>query len=139
MFIRPLKIQDESQVVALMENFLFLTKKEVLFNAAECLNDSNVHGLVIEDNGNVVGHGALVVSRIPSKGLYGIVHDVVVSDQYRGQGLGRKLVNELVDLARSLKLPLIVLTSNKARVAARNLYESIGFVEKDTGFFEMVL
>jgi ribosomal protein S18 acetylase RimI-like enzyme len=128
---------DEAEVIALMEKDL--TSKKVSFNADNCISDPNVHCLVVEDETNkiIVGHGALVVTMVPSKGRIGILHDIVVADNCRGQGLGRLLVSKLVNIADALGLSCIDLTSNPQRVAARKLYESFGFVLLNTGVFRL--
>lgn len=137
MRVRMLEIGDEAQVIALMEKDL--TTKKVNFRAEDCVNDPNVHCLVIEDEtiNAIVGHGALVVTRVPSKGKIGIVHDIVVADNYRGQGLGRLVMSRLIDIATGLGLNHVDLTSNPSRVPARKLYESLGFVLLNTGVFRL--
>jgi phosphinothricin acetyltransferase len=76
---------------------------------------------------------------VPTKGIIGTIEDVVVSSDYRGQGLGRKLMENLINIARKEKLISLNLTSSPKRVAARNLYQSLGFNLSDTGIFWMKL
>ena len=55
------------------------------------------------------------------------VEDVVVDNNYRGKGLGRKLTEHLIATARERKAKCIDLTSKPERVAANALYQSLGF------------
>lgn len=62
------------------------------------------------------------------------IHDIVVSDRHRGQGLGKAIVSRLLKVAcghaqiegRSVK---VFLTSRPARTAANKLYETLGFTK----------
>lgn len=132
---RKLKSEDTKD---LMELFKQLTTKEVLFDAVHCINYPNLHCIVLEDNGSIVGFGALVIYRTPAKGLVGRLEDIVIDQRLRGQGYGRELINKLLEIAKEQNLKSVNLTSNPSRVEARRLYENLGFVLKNTGVFQLV-
>ena len=80
----------------------------------------------VVDNGNVVGSVALKKvdeDVVELKALY-------LDKNYRGKGLGGRLMTEAVKAARSLGYKSIVLDSMKQYEDARKLYEKFGF--KDT-------
>jgi ribosomal protein S18 acetylase RimI-like enzyme len=52
---------------------------------------------------------------------------LAVHPAHRGQGLGRRLVQECLDRARILKIPKIYLYTGSFMKAARRLYERFGF------------
>lgn len=52
---------------------------------------------------------------------------VMTSSRYRGAGLGRRLVAEIFDLARSLGLKKIVAQMTTEQTAARAAFEKLGF------------
>ncbi|MCP6726805.1 MAG: GNAT family N-acetyltransferase [Patescibacteria group bacterium] len=56
-----------------------------------------------------------------------VVEDMIVDDAYRGRGLGRKLLDNLVQWARQEGVEMIELTSNPKREAANGLYKKYGF------------
>ena len=67
------------------------------------------------------------------------IEDVIVSNEYRGQGIGKALVKAAVSHVKQSGRPCrIYLTSNPSRTAARNLYRSEGFEEYDTGVFRLI-
>lgn len=74
-----------------------------------------------------------------NKGLTGVVEDVIVDEKYRGQGLGKMIMNKLLEVARENDLKQITLTSNPSRTVARKLYQDLGFELCDTGFFKKIL
>ncbi len=69
------------------------------------------------------------------------IHDVVVDEKYRGQGIGGQLVRALIQAADNFSLvcggvPIkLYLTSRPNRVAANKLYKKLGFTQigKATG------
>ena len=68
------------------------------------------------------------------------IEDVVVDENYRGYGIGHKLVKAAIAYAKSnFSVAMIYLTSNPTRKAARALYTSEGFEEYETGVFRMKL
>ena len=67
------------------------------------------------------------------------IEDVVVTEQFRGQGIGRALVHSAVQHVNSIAdNHSLYLTSNPSRIAARNLYRSEGFEEYETGVFRIL-
>lgn len=66
------------------------------------------------------------------------IEDVVVRPEFRGQGIGRTLVEAAVGHVRKAGVQAsIYLTSNPSRQVARALYRSVGFEDYDTGVFKM--
>ena len=77
-------------------------------------------------NGHIVGIARLVPQgQVPSR--FGIVHDVVVDTAYRGQHIGKRLMERAIEIARRQRLTHLELTSKPARVAANRRYQSLGF------------
>ena len=85
----------------------------------------------VDDRGRIVGTATLCVSHSPT-GRKGGIEDVVVSSACRGQGLGRRLMEHLIDFARTLAPIDLHLTSRPAREAANKLYQALGFQQYHT-------
>ena len=86
--------------------------------------------------------------RLPScMGLPGIYlyssgqsEDVVVASAYRGRGIGRTLLQRILDFAGSKLSPIDPhLTSNPSRVEANALYQALGFEQRETNVYKMSL
>jgi len=60
---------------------------------------------------------------------YLYVHDVVIHQKFRGKGLGRFLMVQLVHISRERDYCKITLEVREDNVAARSLYQSLGFEE----------
>jgi ribosomal protein S18 acetylase RimI-like enzyme len=85
-------------------------------------------------DGGIVGMATLVTYPIPT-GVRGHIDDVVVDESTRGRGVARALLTSMIAQAREQGIRTLDLTSRPSRVAAIRLYESVGFVRRDTNTF----
>jgi ribosomal-protein-alanine N-acetyltransferase len=79
---------------------------------------------LLESDGRVVGHGILSVAADESHLL-----NVCVNPNHQGQGLGRRLVEYMLDRATRLAARSIFLEVRPSNLTAFKLYESLGFNE----------
>jgi ribosomal protein S18 acetylase RimI-like enzyme len=63
------------------------------------------------------------------------IHDVFVFKEHRGKGIGRKLMNAVIDEAKKRKCSRVTLEVRKDNINAQNLYRSLGFEEAEQGMF----
>ncbi|MDR3245900.1 MAG: GNAT family N-acetyltransferase [Prevotellaceae bacterium] len=63
------------------------------------------------------------------------IHDVIVLKEYRGKGIGRRLMNAIVTEAEKRKCSRITLEVRKDNAKAQNLYKSLGFEESEPEMF----
>ena len=137
--LRPIREDDAEGINAIrrmegvMENILGIPsetlKKSQQFIASI---DSNNHQFVavLREHGEekIIGTAGLAVSQSPrlrhSAGI-----GIMVHRDYQGMGVGRALMNKLLDLADNwlmlVRVELGVFTDNKKAI---NLYESLGFL-----------
>lgn len=87
--------------------------------------------LVVRDEGRIVGTATLVTFPLPT-GLRGHVDNVVVDESMRGRGIARALLVRMTELATERGLRTLDLTSRPSRESAIRLYESVGFVRRET-------
>ena len=87
------------------------------------------------DEKHIVGCATLCVFESPT-GRKASVEDVVVLPAYRGQGIGRTLLQRIIDFAGGKLSPIdLRLTSNPTRTEANALYQDLGFVKRDTNVY----
>ncbi|MGE8340916.1 MAG: GNAT family N-acetyltransferase [Flavobacterium sp.] len=60
-------------------------------------------------------------------GLVGEIQEFFIHQKYRCQGVGRLLINEILDFAQKNNLKSIEVTTNKKRVENVAIYENLGF------------
>lgn len=98
--------------VAALEGFIapFVAQKRLLPRTTDELNALVRHGFIAELDGRIVGFAALEV--YSSK--LGELRSLAVSDECRGKGVGRQLVQACVDRAHELNvLEVMAVTSEE--------------------------
>lgn len=69
----------------------------------------------------------------------GLVEDVVVHKEYQGRGIGKFLMQHVIEQAKILGLQHIELTSNPSREAANALYLKLGFKPRETNTYRLAI
>lgn len=98
--------------------------------------DPNQELTVAEINGNKVATFQLTfIQYLNFEGaLRAQVEAVRTHSDYRGQGIGTKVLNYAINRAREKDCQLIQLTSDKRRTEAIKFYEKLGFKASHEGF-----
>lgn len=98
--------------------------------------DQNNSLTVAESNGEVVG--MLQLTFIPYLTHMGswrcLIEGVRIRENYRGKGLGSKMIKWAISQAQARNCSIVQLTSNKERADALRFYESLGFEATHEGF-----
>lgn len=98
-------------------------KKSKEIEIAVCLDDGLLIGIAMMAKYTVIS------------GHKGMIEDVVVSQDHRGKGIGRKLMELLLTRAKECNLDDVLLFSGHHRTAAISLYKSLGFTLKNSGLY----
>ena len=128
------QFEDLKQLMSELSDRVKFTQTDLML----VLKDSNCHLYVIFDDERIVGCATLCVFHSPT-GTKASVEDVVVSSAYRGQHLGKQLMEYVLAQAKACASIELHLTSNPMRVAANKLYQSIGFQKKETNCYQMTI
>jgi GNAT superfamily N-acetyltransferase len=91
-----------------------------------------------DPGGDIVGTATLATFQTPT-GIHGWIEDVVVDQDYRHKGVGKALNEACLKKAREIGLREVNLTSNSRREAANNLYQSMGFIQRETNVYRYSL
>ena len=131
---------DSALIAPIADMLAQLTAREYPFGEQELraiVEDSASQLFVMRDDKRIMGMLTLGHYTSPT-GRKVWVEDVVVSAEYRSEGLGRKLINHAIEYCRENLSPCtLMLTSNPARVAANELYRTSGFEPKQTNVYKM--
>ena len=103
-------------------------------NAVARVLESGALVLLARYEGKIVGMATLVVATVLT-GTTAHVEDVVVDAEYRGRGIGERLMKELMSRARAEGAEAMVLTSDPSREAANRLYQRLGFALGGTNYY----
>lgn len=126
------QFEDLKQLMSELSDRVNFTQTDLML----VLKDSNCHLYVILDGERIVGCATLCIFHSPT-GTKASIEDVVVSFYYRGQHLGKQLMEYVLEQAKAYAPIELHLTSNPKRVAANKLYQSLGFQKKETNCYKM--
>ena len=94
------------------------------------LENPSVVVLVADDAGDVVGYAYAVVEGydyMALRGPAGVLHDIIVDPEYRGRGVGRRLLEAVMECMRERGAPRLLLSTAARNEAAQWLFASVGF------------
>lgn len=88
--------------------------------------------LSIKNNGKEVARAYLYIIRNDlHKKPFGLLEDVFVDENFRGQGLGTQIINKVIEETKKNKCYKLIATSRHSRPKVHELYKRLGF--KDHG------
>lgn len=83
--------------------------------------------IVFEQDGNVVAYGSYAEFKPRTAYRFTVEHSIYVAEGVRRQGIGRKLLQKLIQLAREQGLKTMVALIDEDTVASSKLHEYMGF------------
>ncbi len=101
-------------------------------------NNENLVFAICYEERKVAGIAMMATYKVIS-GHKGMIEDVIVDENQRGKGIGRKLMEKLLDEGKKRQLNEILLFSSHHRTTAIQLYTSLGFNLKDSGLYRLIL
>jgi GNAT superfamily N-acetyltransferase len=89
---------------------------------------SNYIKIELKKQGKQVARGFLfLIKNQQHKRPYGLMEDVFVSESLRGQGIGSRLIAEIVKEAKNRKCYKLIATSRASKPKVHKLYRRLGF------------
>ena len=83
---------------------------------------------VLRDQGRVAGMANVLNTVSTSEGCrVAVLEDVIVRDEYRGKGLGRRLVEHVLAWAKTDGMTRVTLLADRDNKAALGFYRKLGF------------
>jgi len=125
MNIRKLEKNDINQVIEIWTNS-FSRNFDKPINP-NYLSDPNSITIVMSEKNIVIGVATLHIIKKLTR-ILGLIEDVAVNKNYRGLGIGKKLVKELIKIGNEKNCDKIVLSSSEKN---SKFYEKIGFQKNE--------
>lgn len=125
MNIRKLEKNDINQVIEIWTNS-FSRNFDKPINP-NYLSDPNSITIVMSEENIVIGVATLHIIKKLTR-ILGLIEDVAVNENYRGLGIGKKLVKELIKIGNEKNCDKIVLSSSEKN---SKFYEKIGFQKNE--------
>ena len=138
MIIRKTTNKDAEQVLEIVKKFAtsFKTDKEKFYKIyPEIVGDKNISFVVAEEDNQIIGY-CLSFHHLTfyANGYVSWVEEIMVNENYRSKGVGKKMMEEVERIAKSMDSKLIGLATRRAS----NFYEKIGYEESATYFRKLL-
>ncbi len=119
------------------EELIDLKKAYSIWDATEKSNTTTY--FVAMDNAKVVStcNITLVPNLTRNGKSFAIIENVITDNDYRRQGIGKKVIENAVQYAKENNCYKVVLLSSAKRTASHKFYESIGFNGNSKKGFEI--
>lgn len=124
--IRAFEREDMGAVIDLLQDVsIYLPAADTMPALAEAfVAQSDCLACVATQDGRLIGFGSVFVLNRVRGGRAGIIEDVVVAADLRGQGVGRQIVDVLLSAARARGCFKVSL---EAAISAQQFYCASGF------------
>jgi len=110
-----------------------------LENCAILINDPGHHIFLAKDKDVVAGLINFTTRMtILHTGPSALIDELIVSERYRGHGIGSKLISSAVEKCRELGCGEVEVSTEKGNTGAREFYKKCGF-EEDAVLLELAL
>ena len=116
-----------SQLTKVENNLLYID----LVNTFNNIKKNDYHKIfVIENNNKIIGTITILIELKFTRNLGKVCHieDLVVSNNFRSKGIGKKLLNFVIDYSKKINCYKIILNCSNNN---KGYYEKIGFDNKN--------
>lgn len=102
----------------------------------QMLEDKNYVILIAKEGNMIVGSslGVVVKSLAVCGKPFLVIEAVIIKNQFRRKGIGKKIFDKLDEFAMKNKCAYSILVSSANRKEAHKFYESLGFIDEVRGF-----
>ena len=118
---KPQKDSELEKFEKLLKNYMQEDDKKILVAQD---NDSKIIGMI----------SMVFLSRLNQNTLEMYVPELIVSQNYRSKGIGKKLINSSIEFGKEKKCHRIRLESGNQRIESHKFYKHLGF-ENSSVFF----
>lgn len=90
---------------------------------------------ILKNETNIIGRAYLYIlyNDLHSE-PFGFIEDVFIDEEFRGQGLGTKIINQIIKRAEELGCYKIIMTSRYSNEKVHKLYSQLGFEDRGKEF-----
>lgn len=121
--IRLMSVEDLDDIMEVeTESFTIPWSRDAFFNEIETNHFATY--IVIEDKGKVIGYCGVWIIVDEAH-----ITNIAVLPSYRGQGLGDRLMESMIEIAKEMGAVTMTLEVRVSNTPAQTLYKKFGFAE----------
>ena len=135
--LREATYDDKDQIAKVLLDFYNMNDVDEAIQSFNNELDRDFHYIVAEEAGKIIGLVTWLMHGLPKHGLFELDRICILSEA-RGKGVGRKLVDKLIDNAskwyenESEKIRKLYLLTHEDNKNAHSFYEKVGFSHETT-------
>ena len=135
--LRKATYDDKDQVAKVLLDFYNMNDVDEAIQSFNNELDKDFHYIVAEEDGKIIGLVTWLMHGLPKHGLFELDRICILSET-RGKGVGRKLVDKLIDNASKWydkegeKIRKLYLLTHEDNKNAHSFYEKVGFSHETT-------
>ena len=135
--LREATYDDKDQIAKVLLAFYNMNDVDEAIQSFNNELDKDFHYIVAEEAGKIIGLVTWLMHGLPKHGLFELDRICILSEA-RGKGVGRKLVDKLIDNAskwydnESEKIRKLYLLTHEDNNNAHSFYEKVGFSHETT-------
>jgi ribosomal protein S18 acetylase RimI-like enzyme len=120
-----------SELIDRIEDQENIDLDNALINLKSLLHERNSYTIAAESDNEIIGFINFTTRQsVLHSGPSGLIDELVVSEKYRTEGVGKKLVESAVNMCRSLGCVELEVSTETQNQTAQNFYEHLGFKER---------
>tara|TARA_B100000953_G_scaffold254681_1_gene218250 strand:- start:191 stop:670 length:480 start_codon:yes stop_codon:yes gene_type:complete len=135
--LRKAKNTDASEIAAVLLDFYNMNDAAEAVHSFESEKNKDYHYIVALENEKIIGLITWLIHGLPKHGLFELDRICLLSES-RGKGVGKKLVDALINDARSWfedrgsRIRKLYLLTHEDNTSAHIFYEKVGFTHETT-------
>ena len=135
--LREATYDDKDQIAKVLLDFYNMNDVDEAIQSFNNELDKDFHYIVAEEAGKIIGLVTWLIHGLPKHGLFELDRICILSEA-RGKGVGRKLVDKLIDNASKWydkegeKIRKLYLLTHEDNKNAHSFYEKVGFSHETT-------
>jgi len=139
MIIKPLKQLMQGEIKLFQQLRPHLENKEKFLEAFGLAQKSEIKFWALYQKEKVKGIISYRVMFNLYLGEHMVIDDLIVDKKVRGEGIGTKLMEKVIQIAKEKNIKIIKLDSGLQRTQAHNFYEKLGWDKKCYTFEKKIL
>jgi GNAT superfamily N-acetyltransferase len=130
---RPASISDAEAIARLTRQLGYdVETRDVEDRLSRLLARRDQQFVIAEHDGRSIGWVNMILVEYVETGAFVTIGGLVVDREYRGQGIGRRLLTEAEQWAAQQGCAIVRLSSSATRTEAHKFYEHVGYMNVKT-------